>query len=51
MLIGEVSMVNDDHSDNKFTEPLGRFPTIEEDEPPVYLLCGDYAKYYRGGRS
>jgi D-lyxose ketol-isomerase len=47
VLIGEVSMVNDDHSDNKFTEPLGRFPTIEEDEPPLYLLCGDYAKYYR----
>lgn len=48
VLVGEVSMVNDDHADNKFLEPLGRFPTIEEDEPPLHLLVGDYAKYYRG---
>jgi D-lyxose ketol-isomerase len=45
-LIGEVSMVNDDHTDNRFYEPVGRFPAIEEDEPPLYLLVGDYAKYY-----
>ena len=46
MLVGEVSTVNDDNSDNCFLEPLGRFPAIEEDEPPLYLLVGDYGKYY-----
>ena len=47
VLIGEVSMANDDTKDNRFAEPVGRFPEIEEDEPPVYLLCIDYADYYR----
>ena len=42
VLIGEVSMVNDDNCDNRFYEKQGRFPTIEEDEPPVYLLCNEY---------
>jgi len=41
-LIGEVSMVNDDTNDNRFHEPLPRFPAIEEDEPPLHLLCGEY---------
>ncbi len=41
-MIGEVSMVNDDHTDNFFYEPLGRFPTIEEDEAPYRLLCTEY---------
>jgi D-lyxose ketol-isomerase len=48
VLVGEVSMVNDDNSDNRFFEPVGRFPVIEEDEPPLYLLVQDYTKYYRG---
>lgn len=43
-LIGEVSMVNDDHTDNYFYEPFGRFPTIEEDEKPYRLLCTEYPK-------
>jgi len=42
VLIGEVSMCNDDKSDNRFLEPLGRFPPIEEDEPPYRLLCHEY---------
>jgi D-lyxose ketol-isomerase len=46
VLIGEVSLVNDDNTDNRFYEPLGRFPEIEQDEPPLYLLCTDYARYY-----
>ena len=46
VLVGEVSMVNDDHLDNCFLEPIGRFPMIEEDETPFYLLVGDYPKYY-----
>ena len=41
-LIGEVSMVNDDNADNRFHEPMGRFPAIEEDEAPLHLLCNEY---------
>lgn len=41
-IIGEVSMCNDDNTDNRFYEPLGRFPTIEEDEPAYRLLCTEY---------
>jgi D-lyxose ketol-isomerase len=29
---------------------VGRFPEIEQDEPPLYLLVQDYAKYYRYAR-
>lgn len=47
VLVGEVSAVNDDQADNRFHEPVGRFPEIEEDEPPLYLLVGDYGNYYR----
>ncbi len=42
VLIGEVSMCNDDNTDNRFYEPIGRFPTIEEDEAPYRLLCNEY---------
>lgn len=49
VLCGEVSMVNDDTSDNRFYEPLGRFPVIEEDEPPLHLLVMDYDRYYQAG--
>jgi D-lyxose ketol-isomerase len=45
MLVGEVSMVNDDTSDNCFHEAIGRFPVIEEDVEPLHLLVSDYAKY------
>ncbi|MCG3209950.1 MAG: hypothetical protein FOGNACKC_03579 [Anaerolineae bacterium] len=46
VLVGEVSVVNDDNTDNRFYEPTGRFPEIEEDEPPLYLLTIDYKNYY-----
>ena len=42
MLLGEVSQCNDDNTDNRFYEQLGRFPAIEEDEPPYRLLCNEY---------
>ena len=48
VLVGEVSRVNDDHVDNRFFDPVGRFPQIEEDVAPLHLLYNDYAKYYRG---
>jgi D-lyxose ketol-isomerase len=46
VLIGEVSMVNDDDHDNRFQIQVPRFPQIEEDEHPLYLLCTDYPRYY-----
>jgi D-lyxose ketol-isomerase len=45
VLVGEVSKVNDDFTDNYFYEPVGRFPTIDEDELPIYLLCNDYERF------
>ena len=45
VLVGEVSQCNDDTSDNRFYEPVGRFPDIEEDEAPLHLLCSDYGKF------
>ena len=42
VLLGEVSMCNDDENDNRFFEPIGRFPSIEEDEEPFRLLCNEY---------
>ena len=44
VLLGEVSMCNDDENDNRFYEPIGRFPEIEEDEEPYRLLCTEYPK-------
>lgn len=46
VLVGEVSLVNDDQHDNRFFEPVGRFPEIEEDEAPLHLLVNDYELYY-----
>ena len=46
-LVGEVSRVNDDYVDNHFYDPVGRFPDIEENEPPLYPLYDDYKRYYR----
>lgn len=45
VLIGEVSTVNDDETDNIFREPIGRFATIDEDTDPVHLLVSDYATW------
>ena len=46
VLVGEVSRVNDDFVDNRFFDPMGRFPDIEEDEVPLHLLYTDYKTYY-----
>ncbi len=45
VLCGEVSEVNDDKQDNRFHETLGRFPAIDEDEPPYRLLVNDYETF------
>ncbi len=41
-IIGEVSKTNNDITDNRFYKEVGRFPEIEEDETPLYLLCTEY---------
>ncbi|MEM6593309.1 MAG: D-lyxose/D-mannose family sugar isomerase [Pseudomonadota bacterium] len=46
VLIGEVSTVNDDETDNIFHPPLDRFSGIEEDEDPVHLLVSDYKTWF-----
>jgi D-lyxose ketol-isomerase len=47
VLIGEVSTVNDDLTDNIFREPIGRFAEIEEDEAPWHLLVSDYDRWLK----
>jgi D-lyxose ketol-isomerase len=41
-LIGEVSLVNDDTTDNRFYEEVARFAQVEEDEAPYRVLVSDY---------
>ena len=45
VLAGEVSMVNDDSTDNCFVDGVPRFDPIEEDTPPRYLLGMEYATW------
>ena len=42
VVVGEVSKVNDDNTDNYFLEPTARFADIEEDEPIDRPLCNEY---------
>lgn len=49
-MVGEVSAVNDDNSDNCFLDDAIRFDPIEEDEEPEFLLAADYKKIF-GERS
>ena len=44
LVVGEVSKVNDDNTDNYFLEDVARFAEIEEDEPVLHPLCNEYAK-------
>jgi D-lyxose ketol-isomerase len=46
VLIGEVSTVNNDLTDNIFARPIGRFAEIDEDEPPLHLLVSDYGRWF-----
>ena len=41
VMVGEVSQCNDDCTDNRFYEEVGRFPSVDEDEQPYRLLCSD----------
>lgn len=44
LIVGEVSKINDDTSDNYFLEPTYRFADIEEDEAMLLPLCNEYDK-------
>jgi D-lyxose ketol-isomerase len=48
-LIGEVSTVNDDETDNIFQEDIPRFADIENDVEPNHLLVSDYDKWLANG--
>jgi D-lyxose ketol-isomerase len=41
-IVGEVSSVNDDETDNVFFNKVGRFPSIDEDVPVTHKLCTEY---------
>ncbi len=44
LVVGEVSSINDDVTDNTFLERGARFAQIEEDEPALFPLCNEYGK-------
>ena len=48
VLIGVVSTVNDDETDNIFRDPIGRFAEIIEDVAPTHLLVSDYRTWLAG---
>jgi len=45
VLIGEVSTVNDDETDNVFRKPIARFAKVDEDVSPTHLLVSDYEQW------
>ena len=42
LVVGEVSKVNDDNTDNVFYKPSERFAAVEEDEAITYPLVNEY---------
>jgi D-lyxose ketol-isomerase len=49
VLAGEISLANDDASDNYFLPPLGPFAPIIEDAPMRYVTVRDHEKLLREG--
>lgn len=45
LVVGEVSSVNDDKTDNIFLGSANRFTEIEEDEAPQVWLCNEYERF------
>ncbi|WP_069997852.1 D-lyxose/D-mannose family sugar isomerase [Cellulosilyticum sp. I15G10I2] len=44
VVVGEVSKINDDYTDNVFANEQKRFSYIEENEPAICPLCNEYDK-------
>lgn len=51
VLIGEVSTVNDDETDNIFRDPVARFAQIKDDVAPNHLLVSDYEHWLSASAS
>lgn len=47
LIVGEVSSVNDDNTDNFYYEQVSRFAEVEEDEEMIYPLCNEYNKIFK----
>lgn len=45
IMLFEVSMCNDDNTDNRFKVAQARIPEVEEDEPARHLMFADYKNY------
>ena len=50
VLVGEVALA-EEQTDDLFLDTVARFPEIDEDEPPLYLLVSDYPKYVKWARA
>ena len=46
LIVGEVSSINDDRTDNYFEEQRPRFIPVEEDAPIMTLLCNEYDRLF-----
>ncbi len=46
LIVGEVSKVNDDNTDNYFLEITARFAEIQEDVELVHPLCNEYQRLF-----
>lgn len=44
LVVGEVSSINDDHTDNYFEDSRPRFIPVEEDVPVEIPLCNEYER-------
>jgi len=51
VVIGEVSSVNDDQTDNYFAEEVRRFSNLEEDERAQWILCNEYETFLDGAEA
>lgn len=49
LIVGEISSINDDNTDNVFLHAPQRFAQIEEDEAPLCPLCNEYDAWIQGG--
>ena len=44
VVLGEVSRVNDDYTDNVFFDEVSRFPPVEEDAGVLYPLWSELVR-------
>jgi len=44
LVLGEVSSINDDHTDNYNAEDVMRFSAVDEDELIIHPLCNEYGR-------